>query len=232
MKKTFNLLIAAALFLSLGTAVQAATYTDFTSGDIMLTQPALSPIYDYVPFMHYREFDFSSAGINEGTGVTNGDVVQLFNVLANTIITEFGIRPTTASLKSGTTAEVGDGDDPDGYVGHANISGLPYIKLDGTQSGVSVWRHIGLIQSGASEFMMSGVSVVQSNVGDGITSMTNTLTTNHGPYFTSGYGQKLYTSADTIDMTFYVDKAFAPGTSTGVTPVFEAYIKGFKRVVP
>ena len=237
MKKIFNLLIAAALFLSLSMTVQAATYTDFTSGDINLSQPALSPVWEYVPFIHYRQFDLGSPSLNDGTGVTNGDVVRLFNIGANTFIEEFGIRVTTAALISGVSAEVGDGADIDGYVGNNEVrhaASAPWIDLSALSTGgVSAWRLVGPVTSGASFFAMAGVSVYVTNTGAGAEAITLTATTNMGPYFTNVSGASPYLGeGDTIDMTIYVDKAFAPGTSTGVTPVFEAYVRGFKRVVP
>ena len=237
MKKYF-ITLALVLSLFLGIGVQAATYTDFTSGDIMLSQPALSPVYDYVPFIHYRQFDLGDPSINEGTGVTNGDVVELFNVDPNTFIEEFGIRVTTAALISGTSAEVGDGADIDGYVGHNEVRDadtIPWIDLSSISSGVSAWRLAGPVSSGASHFAIAGVShYMTSAAGIGVSALTFTSTTNLGPYFTDASGASPYIEeGDTIDMTVYVDlDAMVTASTTGVTPVFEAYIRGFKRVVP
>ncbi len=237
MKKYF-ITFALVLSLFLGIGVQAATYTDFTSGDIMLSQPALSPVYDYVPFIHYRQFDLGDPSINEGSGVTNGDIVELFNVDPNTFIEEFGIRVTTAALISGTSAEVGDGADIDGYVGHnetRDANSAPWINLSKVNSGVSVWKLIGPLTSGASYFAIAGVSFYQSASGGiGVSDLTFNATTNAGPYFTDISGASPYMEeGDTIDMTVYADlDAMVTASTTGVTPVFEAYIRGFKRVVP
>ena len=237
-KFMLSIILGLLLMVPVGT-VQSATYSDFTSGDNMLTRSALAPIHNYLPFIHYRTFDFSSGSLNDGSGVTNGDVVRLFNVDKDTIIEEFGIRITTASLQgqsatgqSGTSAEVGDGSDIDGFVGN-NIEAnrIPFIDLSNIRSSVSKWNlnpfpiMDGVIDGGATTFTLSGVSI------SGVSSdpYMITLDSNCGPFFSSGASP--YLSPDTIDMTVYVDKAFSPGaTWSGVTPIFEAYIKGFKRV--
>lgn len=219
------LIIMSILAVLCGT-VWAATYNDFTSGDLTLSRSAIEPVKDYIPFIQYRQFNFGHANLNSGSGVTNGDVVTLFNVLQDTIIEEFGYRVTTAALRSGVSAELGDGNDIDGFVGNDYTDkGIPFIDLSTTSTGVS---HFGTFAgpnySGSTQFMVGGVSIYV-----GGTSTPMEVNSNNGPYFTSG--ASFYLSDDTIDMTVYVPK---DGTTlySGTTPIFEAYIKGFKRLVP
>ena len=251
-KKLISILIFALLVS--GTA-WGATYTDFTSGDNTLSRSAVNPEHDYVNFIHYREFDLGASGLNEGSGVTRGDVIRLFEVEANTIITEIGLRVTTAAVYNGVYADLGDGNDPNGYVNShtgQTVYGIPYVDLSHTYSGITRFSaegypftsayHIGDAgatgdNTGASTFVVSGVSVtfnMNSVAGADISAGVSTIgyvemQTNLGPYFSSGITP--YLDGDTIDLTIYTDTAdVLPIGSTGVTPVFEAYIKGFKRV--
>jgi hypothetical protein len=236
--KRLTLIIAALALIAVGGGMAiSATYTDFTSGDIKLSKSGIEPTANWMPFVDYRKFDLGDANINAGSGVTHGDVVRLFNVEENTYIEEFGFRCTTAAVKSGTSAEVGDGADIDGYVGNtyskytvAPTYHIPGIDFDAAGTGVSRWAYIGELTAGAGFINMSGISFYYT----GLTGTTAWgAASNHGAYFTSQSGISPYIGKDTIDMTFYVDKSFAPGAGkAGVTPVFEAYIKGFKRVVP
>ena len=216
MRKKLFILISILAVLFLGFNAGAATYSDFTSGDLTLSKSGLEPVHNYVSFIQYRQFDFSHANLHDGSGVTNGDVIRLFNITENTYIEEFGIRVTTAAIKSGTSAEIGDGADIDGFVGNGYTGVIPFVDLSTVSSGASRWQAMR-----QSTYVVSGVSV-NSN---------GTYASNLGPYFNGGVSP--YIGPDTIDMTVYVDKAFSPGAGwSGVTPTFEAYIKGFKRVVP
>lgn len=234
--KRFTLCFAALALIVVGGGMAiSATFTDFTSGDIKLSKSALEPAHNYVAFVNYRKFDFGDANLNGGSGVTNGDVIQLFNVPENTYIEEIGYRVTTAALQSGTSAEVGDGADIDGFVGNDYTSkGVAFFDLSKTSNGVSRWALTGIYTTGATDSQISGVSMtvgLSPPTGAGTSAFISSITyaSNHGPYFTSGISP--YIGKDTIDMTIYVDKSFNPGTGKrGVTPVFETYIKGFKRV--
>jgi hypothetical protein len=239
--KHLTLIIAALALVVIGGGMAiSATYSDFTSGDVTLSRSAIEPVHDYLPFIQYRKFDFGATGLNGGSGVTNGDVVKLFNVAANTYIEEFGYRVTTAAVKSGTSAEVGDTKDPDGYIGNdydMSKHGIPFLDLSSTMTGVSFWNWIGTnflkTGSGSSYFFLGGVSYVITESAGTAGLQTIVPYSNHGPYFTSNSGLSPYIGGDTINMTVYVDKTHAPGSGkNGVTPVFEAYIKGFRRVVP
>jgi hypothetical protein len=228
-KRVILLIAVLALVVVGGGMALSATYSDFTSGNKAIAKSGIEPVHNYLPFIDYRKFDFGSAALNGGSGVTNGDVIKLFNVPANTYIDGFGIRVTTAAVASGTSCEVGDGADTDGYVDNANLNGVGFINLSEAQTGVSMWNYIGINSSSAvSSFIIGGVKAVGSAY-----TGSYTLTTNHGAYFTALSGLSPYIGPDTIDMVIHVDNQFAPGTGkSGVTPVFEAYIKGFKRVVP
>lgn len=237
MKKLFTIL--AIIFL--GTVsfgpVQAATFTDFTSGNMTLSQPALTPVHTYVPFMHYRKFDLGHASFNEGTGVTNGGIVELFNVAPNTFIEEFGIRITRASIYSGVSAEVGDGTDIDGFVGNTfAANGVPFVDLSTVVSEITKWNlspfpiFQGIDDGGSTTFVLSGVSIsVIHQSASGVSPLQGiTLNSNHGPFFSSGASP--YITKDTIDMTIYTGSN-AHSTRSGTTPVFEAYIRGYRRVI-
>lgn len=246
MRKRISILtsILAALMIVYG--AWAATYTDFVSGDLTLSRSGIDPQPNWVPFIQYREFDFGHANINDGSGVTNGDIVRLFNVTADTYVEEIGYRVTRASLKSGTSAEIGDGNDADGYVGNdITTNRVPFVDLSNTSAGISKFNVSGTFldgqnDGGATTFTLSGVSIsLLSPVnGAGVTVFGGLyMASNNGPYFTDNSGASFYGSNDTIDMTVYVDKSFDPTSTSitsgsGVTPRFEAYIKGFKRVVP
>jgi len=222
-KKVSSLIAGGVLIFALAGTGIAATYSDFTGDNLTLSRPGLSPVHDYTPFIQYRTFNLGSTALNSGSGVTHGDVVRLFNVLANTYIEQIGIRITTAaSYTSSVSAEVGDGADIDGYIGHANYSGGDnFINFGAVSSGISVWGYIGETFAGTSAFMLSGVSL-QDNDG------TQALSTNLGAYFT-GSGLSPYIGPDTIDMTVY-NGSVATTQGAGVTVVFEAFIKGFKRL--
>jgi hypothetical protein len=240
--KRFAMIFLVLLVCGMGGPVTAATYSDFVTGDLKLSKSALEPTSNWMPFVDYRKFDLSDQNINGGSGVTTGDVVRLFNVSSNTYIEEFGFRCTTAAVKSGTSAAIGDGATAAGFVAttyspYASAAtaryNSSYVNFDAaSSSGVSVWRFIGPLHAagpGSFSVMLSGVSMNQSNSG----ASPWVVNANHGTYFTGQSGISPYINADTIDATFYVDKSFNPGTGkAGVTPVFEAYIKGFKRVVP
>lgn len=108
-------LLLAVLFLN---KPLAATFNDYVTagGNSKLSQSAFDPGPNsrYV-FIQARRFDLSSLDFNEGSGVTNGTVLQLFDIPPNTYITEFGFRCTRCAM-SGTSAIVGDEVDVDGYV--------------------------------------------------------------------------------------------------------------------
>jgi len=218
-KKLFMIFILAALFM--GFNAGAATLSDFTSGDMELSRSGLEPVHNYTPFIQYRQFDFGNASLQDGSGVTNNDVVRLFNVTENTIIVEIGVRVTTAALYSGCSAEIGDGTNIDGFVGNDYTAwGVPYIDLSTVSSGISRWQLLG------PNLLPSGVTVA-----DHTTNLMGALVANQGPFFYSGGSP--YIGADTIDMTVYTNSTvYDTGNASGVTPVIEVYIKGFKRVVP
>lgn len=232
--KRIVLIVAVLAICATGGFVGAATFSDFTSGDLKLSRSAIDPSPDYVPFIQYRKFDFNDSAFGSGSGVTGTDVGRLFNVGKDTFITEFGfmnLRP----LHTGTSATVGDGNDTSGYVAstysHYNTAagneiskGVPFIDFTTVGTGVSVWRYMGPMSGGAGYVITNGVSQYYSG-SSGSTAWT--VAHNYGTYFTQS-GISCYGSADTIDMTFLTDKA----CGSRVTPYFEAYIKGFKRVVP
>lgn len=215
-----SVLVALAGIVFCGT-VGAATYSDYVTGNITLTQPAIEPVTEYVPFIQYRKFDFSNAAIHGGSGVTNGDVVKLFNIPRDSFIEEIGFMNLRA-LHSGTSATIGDAVDADGYIANSYYSSMEFLDLSKIQTGVTRWKNIGPTFSGTSYWYTQGVSVYQAG--------TNTLTTqtNHGAYFIRGVSPYAGPGG-TINMTFYVNTNLALVT-VGVTPYFEAYIKGFKRV--
>jgi hypothetical protein len=222
--KRLTLLFAAIALVAVGGSMAiSATYSDYVTNNKTLAKAAVEPVHNYTPFIDYRKFDMSSTAINAGGGVTSGDVIKLFNVAPNTYSTGIYFRNMRA-LHAGTSAEIGDTADADGYIGN-DYTYVPYIDLDNAAStGVSIWRNVGPYHSGVSNLQFSGVSLYFS----GPTQAPLYLRSNHGPYFTSGISP--YIGKDTINMTIYVDKAVTP--VTGVTPYFEMAIEGFKRVVP
>lgn len=232
-KRIFTI-FAVLLLVGISGTAMAATYNDFVSDDKILAKSALEPVHDYVAFINYRQFNFGHANINGASGVTNGDVIRLFNVPPNTFIEEFGYRVTTAAVITGTSAIVGDGANTSGFVANTyTTNGVPFVDLSSAKNGVSRWNVYGPSTNGTTDFVLSGVSTTISIGGGtgGAAIYGVAMASNAGTYFTSGISP--YIGGDTIDMTVYVDKAFNPGTGkAGVTPVFEAYIKGFKRVVP
>jgi len=236
MRKKLFIMIGILAVLFFGFNAGAATYSDFTSGDLTLSRSGLEPVHNYTPFIQYRQFDFGHANLNDGSGVTNGSVVRLFNVTENTFIEEIGIRVTTAALYSGVSAEVGDGTDIDGFVGNSLTSkGIAFIDLSTDSSGISRWGAWGISTTGSTDFQLSGVSVTiglspPSGTGTSAYISSSTVASNAGPFFTSGISP--YIGSDTIDMTVYTGSNTTAGSASGTTPVFEMYIRGFKRVVP
>ena len=239
----FKKLIAICAFLvALSGMAWGATYSDFVQSDTTIGKSGLEPIHNYVAFYHYRVFDFGDSAFNSGTGVSNADVVRLFNVEPNTIIEEMGYRVTTAAVISGTSAEIGDGKDIDGFVGHDYAAyGMPFFDLSTANSGITWWGvrrfpisangwTAGGTDGGISSFMVSGVSIgVDLGPSGSSTFEAVHVSSNEGPYFSSGASP--YIDSDTLDMTLYTNKDYVLTSGyTGVTPVFEFYIKGFKRV--
>jgi len=207
MKKIFIALVSLVVAVSFATwLAHAATYDDYvsTGANSALSQSAYDPgTGSKVMFLQSRHFDLDAATLNSGSGVTGGDVIQLFEVPPNTYIIGAGVRVTRASgtNTSGTTATIGDGTDPDGYVKLGNFG----VNFDATNaSGASVWTHQGF-ETG-----------VTPSYGD-MTTASNT-----GSFFSGGLSP--YIGPDTIDMTIYVDKVH---TASGVTPAFDAWVWGF-----
>ena len=66
------------------------------------------------------------------TALTSADVLEVIRVPANTLVTNVALNVTTA--EGGTlTIDVGDGDDPDGYLDGVNANAAAaYIPVDGT----------------------------------------------------------------------------------------------------
>lgn len=224
-KRVILLIAVLALVVVGGGMAISATYSEYTSGSKALSKSAVEPVHNYLPFIDYRKFDLSSVAIHGGSGVTNGDVIKLFNIAPNTYITGIYFR-NMRGLHAGTSAEVGDTSDADGYIGN-DYTDLPFIDLDNAASaGVSVWQNVGPFHSGVSNVQFSGVSLYVP--GPFSTSSYLSLRSNHGPLFKTGISP--YVGGDTINMTIYVDKVMTP--LTGVTPYFEMAIEGFKRVVP
>lgn len=160
------------------------------------------------------------------SGVTNGDIINLTYLPANTLVKSIGIMVTRAAIKSGTSAEVGDGADADGYIGNDYTSySIPYVDLANATSGISIWAYKGPITGGAGFIIESGVSHwINETKG----TSTWAVTHNYGPYFTNASGISPYISAKShIDMTVYVDKT----ASAGVTPAFKYLIECVKLPV-
>jgi hypothetical protein len=154
------------------------------------------------------------------SGVTHGDVIQLVNLPNNTMVRSIGIRVTRASIVSGTSATVGDGVDPDGFITSTYAAySVPYINLAAASTGVSVWNHLGPITAGAGFHFNNGVSYYYTG-SNGTTAWGSA--SNHGAYFVSGSGISPYVDRDTIDMTIQVNKIDA---LSGVTPKFEWIIE-------
>jgi hypothetical protein len=215
-----------------GTAM-AATISDFTSGNKSLSKAGIEPTQNWIPFVQYRKFDLNSSALST-SGVTNADVIRLFNVTKNTFITEIGFMNLRA-LHTGTSAVIGDGNSASGYITNDYSSyvspklgiGVPFLDLTTVGSGLSVWQYMGQINSGSGYFARSGISMYVAG-GTGTAGATTWAQAhNYGTYFTRS-GITCYADNDTIDMTIYVDKSV--GLTSRVTPYFEAYIKGFKRV--
>ena len=197
--------------------VQAATltgYTDNHSGpDPGSNARGVFVVAAFVDLNDTKDFP---------SGVTHLDVVQVLNLPPDFYVTEIGFRCTRCNM-SGTSAVIGDGADPNGYVDNTVQPTLPYLDFTlGAMSGASIWKNIGPIGSGASWFMVGGVSVQATDAG-----ASYSTTTNHGKYFLSGPSPYVG-AADTIDMTFYVE-TLGVSQSSGVTPAFEIWAQGFKR---
>jgi len=216
MKKFYTVTLSILLAICLVSPVLSATYDDYVSegGNSKLSQSAYDPGPNArVLFIEARAFDFSSTSFNSGSGVTHNDVVKLLDIPKDTYIVGIGFRNLRA-CQSGTSAEMGDGADIDGYIGNTNTSEVQYLDFSAVMSGMSIWQ-AGDLQGG----FISGVSM---SGGYG-----SEYTSNHGAYFTGGGGVSCYQSPDTLDMTFYVGNGLE--ASSGVTPHFELMVWGFKR---
>lgn len=196
MKKIFKLFsavcLAAFLFAPLGFG---ATYTDFVTGNAQVSQPAFDPGPNskYV-FIQARRINLGDADFNGGSGVTNGDVVQLLTVPDNTIVREFGVRVTTVALTAGASMYVGTGDDTDSFV---------------TTGGIALTT-TGAATTGSSVFQLVGNTTVLA-------------AQQSGAYFT-GSGVSPFVGGDTIDAVIQTDPANpSNGGASGVTPVFEVW---------
>ena len=116
-KKTLLFIAIFALLFSGG--VFAATYDDYVEAGANPThsKSAFDPgPQSRLMFFQARAFDFSSSALNGGSGVTDDDVIQLFDIPPNTYIMGFGFRITRAACMTGTSCTIGDGVDPDGIV--------------------------------------------------------------------------------------------------------------------
>lgn len=211
------LAIIMAAFSILGTwsPATATTYNDFISGDATLSKAAYDPgPNSKIFFMESRKFDFSSSNLNAGNGVTLDDKVNLFTVPKGTYLMGFGIRVLTATVNSGTSCTIGDSGGATTLVGNTSTGGYQYIRLDKTNvSGASIWQ-CGLMGT-AGQLTLSGVSLA---TGSGVLNAGNM-----GAAFSSGVS--CYDSKDTIYMTVKNDKLM----TNGATPIFEAFIWGFKK---
>lgn len=220
MKRFWGILATVLVIAGLMTIpVQAATYNDYVSGGTnqALGQSAYDPgTGSRLMFFQARTFDLNSSKFS-ASGVTQNDVLPLFDVPKNTYILGFGFRNLRGlGSVSGVSAEVGDGADIDGYVGNDYTSnGVPFIDLTAANSGASVWQFTGPLG------LASGASVASSD--------TNiTFVGNQGVYFKTGLSP--YVGPDTIDMKFYVNKQKV--AVTGATPYFEAWVWGFHVPTP
>lgn len=212
MKKFFLLIVT--FIWALSGVAWATTYSDFVSGNISVSMPAHTPTDEYVMFMQKRVFDFGDSGFNAGSGVTGGDTVKMFNIPAGTYVMGFGYKVNTASIMSGTSALVGDTGVSDYYVKNNYTGRIPFVDLSKVTTGASIWT-----------FNLYG-----SQIQSGVSQNGDNLENFHNYGIAGASGVTCYNYKDTINMTLQVDKAFAPGAGySGVTPVFEAFIWGFRK---
>ena len=123
LKKLFFVLCA--VFIIAGVSL-AATHTDFVTGN---------PVYDPKDnevFIISNTLDFADLTTGGNSGVTGGDVVQLLDIPAGTIVKNVGIYIYSAWSTSGATCPgvtIGDGSDANGW--------LLDVDFGPTASGVS-----------------------------------------------------------------------------------------------
>lgn len=117
-KKIFSLISALVICIALAGTVWAETHTEFVTGN-----PIYQPVNDHAVYIISNTLDFAdltTVNASGGTsGVTNGDVVQLLDIPAGTIVKNIGARIYSAWSTSGATmagVTIGDGTDPNGWI--------------------------------------------------------------------------------------------------------------------
>lgn len=130
-KKVCSLISALVICIALAGTAWAATHTEFVTGN-----PVYRPANDHSVYIISNTVDFADLSTAGLSGVTTGDVVQLLDIPAGTIVKNVGVYIYSAiSAESGTTATgatVGDGADPNGWITTVDLA-----RVAAAVSGVS-----------------------------------------------------------------------------------------------